>query len=154
MDQGSLDVKYLEDRYNRGLARVESFMRDSQRYMPMKQLEDSLPDILQAIQNPERPATCLVAITFTPHPRGRHVILIIDLSVWPTRSMAVTESDCAELRADASRRGRGCSKGGLRSNASCYGPGADAYSPSQHGADRCGSQEEETGRLDAGAPWP
>lgn len=61
-------MKYLSDRYNRGHVRVEEYMLEAQRYIPTKELADSLPDILQAIQNPQRPATCLVAFQIAPRP--------------------------------------------------------------------------------------
>lgn len=58
--QGSLDMKYLTDRYNRGRARVAELMQDSQRYVAVRELDEALPDILKVIQNPQKAATHLV----------------------------------------------------------------------------------------------
>lgn len=57
--QGTLDLKYLADRYQRGKQAVEDMMSVSQRYLNYKTLEDCLPDLLQTIQGPRQPATSL-----------------------------------------------------------------------------------------------
>lgn len=45
--EGSLDVKYLSTRYERGVSKVASFMADRQRYCHMPSLLNALPDFLQ-----------------------------------------------------------------------------------------------------------
>ena len=48
--QGSLDVKYLADRYNVGVTRVTDYMSVHQRYVKLAALEDGLPDQLTAVR--------------------------------------------------------------------------------------------------------
>ena len=45
--QGSLDLKYLSSRYQRGLSAVDKFMAASQRYIHCPNLGDGLPDFLR-----------------------------------------------------------------------------------------------------------
>lgn len=48
--QGCLDVKYLSDRYNRGLAQVAEKVATLQRYQLVKDMDDGLPDFLHHMQ--------------------------------------------------------------------------------------------------------
>lgn len=78
-------MKYLTDRYNRGRARVAELMQDSQRYVAVRELDEALPDILKVIQKPQKAAAHLVRSRLRLRPR--HVILLLDLTVWPTRDL-------------------------------------------------------------------
>ena len=49
-DQGSLDVRYLSERYNKGTGKVAEYSSVHQRYVLVKRMEDCLPDILGHIQ--------------------------------------------------------------------------------------------------------
>ena len=48
--QGSLDLKYLSDRYKKGVNKVEEYMQSSQRYIMVRSLDDGVPDLMQQIQ--------------------------------------------------------------------------------------------------------
>lgn len=48
--QGNLDVKYLADRYQRGLGKVQDYMAGHQRYIELRDLNDGLPVFLQHVQ--------------------------------------------------------------------------------------------------------
>jgi len=48
--QGSLDVRYLTDRYQRGVKFIETYTENHQRYLEMPDLAAGLPDFLSAMQ--------------------------------------------------------------------------------------------------------
>ena len=101
-----MDVKYLGNRYDRGVQRVKSFMEQHHRYVHVQNLPDALPDFLEHLGKlggaspvclawhwcfqrdvPELfNMTCIIfgiqlAIL-------RYVIVIIDATVWPKRNLA------------------------------------------------------------------
>ncbi|CAK9101849.1 Uncharacterized protein SCF082_LOCUS47616, partial [Durusdinium trenchii] len=53
--QGSLDMKYLSTRYERGVKKVEELMTDHQRYVHCASLADALPDFMRSLN--EKPMT-------------------------------------------------------------------------------------------------
>ncbi|CAK8999488.1 unnamed protein product, partial [Durusdinium trenchii] len=48
--QGNLDIKYLSDRYNRGVAKVQSYMDTHQQYIEVADMQDGLPIFIQQAQ--------------------------------------------------------------------------------------------------------
>jgi len=46
-----LDIRYLADRYQRGVSKVEEFMQRHQRYEHFENLTAALPDFLSMMQN-------------------------------------------------------------------------------------------------------
>ena len=42
-------MKYLATRYEKGVARVEAYMADHQRYSHVPNLSDALPDVMRAL---------------------------------------------------------------------------------------------------------
>lgn len=51
MTKGYLDCKYLADRYNKGVAKVNTYMSSHHRYTQVKTLSDAMPDYLELVQN-------------------------------------------------------------------------------------------------------
>lgn len=47
--QAKMDVKYLKNRYDRGVKEVQTFMGDNQRYVHVPSLQDALPDFLECV---------------------------------------------------------------------------------------------------------
>lgn len=45
--EGNLDVKYLDDRYKRGLEKVAAYMDSHQQYLELKDLNDALPFFIE-----------------------------------------------------------------------------------------------------------
>ena len=48
--EGNLDIKYLTERYNKGVKRVEDFMAVHQRYIQLDSLDSGLPDTIAHMQ--------------------------------------------------------------------------------------------------------
>lgn len=49
--EGSLDVRYLAERYQRGVSKVDGWMKTHQRYEQVTELSFALPDFLGTMQN-------------------------------------------------------------------------------------------------------
>ena len=45
--EGNLDVKYLDDRYKRGLEKVAAYMDSHQQYVELKDINDALPFFIE-----------------------------------------------------------------------------------------------------------
>ena len=57
--EGSLDMKYLSTRYERGVKKVEEFMTDHQRYVHCASLADALPDFMRSLNEKPMTDVCL-----------------------------------------------------------------------------------------------
>ncbi len=108
--QGNLDLRYLSDRYERGVKRIEEYMSKHQRYAEYNDINAGLPDFLSLMQTEGGPHKFLCWNVFQTWRQffdmiledrswflvwGRLGIVIIDLTLWPQGGLTrVNENQC------------------------------------------------------------